>query len=325
LNRARFLRLVKCNFCSENRAPSKKTGAKKILNCDKIVTKFFSSPPTVKKIPHQLQVGAQRSSVPLIQPHPRTMKKTLFAVLGLAVVSLAGVNATVLLSDDFPTDGALVGQTPAVGGIWTANTGTAGTLLVSNNQLEISASRTEDAFSSFGNQTVDLYAGFVLNMSSSLPSSSGTHFATFMSGAAGTTANARLFSLTSGAGSGFYRLGIANSGTTASFTWGSDLSPNVSYQVVFKFTQNGASDFVSLWIDPINELSTSISTASEAITTNVNGFGFRQNTGSGNMTIDNLRVGTTFAEAIPEPSTWALIGLGAAFVLWRIRRRRVVG
>jgi hypothetical protein len=71
-------------------------------------------------------------------------------------------------------------------------------------------------------------------------------------------------------------LGIANSGTTASFTWGSDLSPNVSYQVVFKFTQNGASDFVSLWIDPINELSTSISTASEAITTNVNGFGFRQ-------------------------------------------------
>jgi hypothetical protein len=25
--------------------------------------------------------------------------------------------------------------------------------------------------------------------------------------------------------------------------------------------------------------------------------------------------------AIPEPSTWALIGLGSAFVLWRIRRK----
>ena len=28
--------------------------------------------------------------------------------------------------------------------------------------------------------------------------------------------------------------------------------------------------------------------------------------------------------AVPEPSTWALIGLGSAFVLWRLRRKTVV-
>jgi hypothetical protein len=279
----------------------------------------------VKKIPHQLQVGAQRSSVPLIQPHPRTMKKTLFAVLGLAVVSLAGVNATVLLSDDFPTNGALVGQTPAIGGIWTTNTGTAESLLVAGNKLELSASRTEDAFSSFGNQTTNIYAGFVLNMGSTLPTGNGTYVASFMSGSAGTTYSGRFFTTAFGAATGFYRLGISNSGTVSSVAWSSDLSPDTSYQIALKFTQDASSDFVSLWVAPVDENSTSISTTPGAISTSINGFGFRQATASGNMTIDNLRVGTTFAEVVPEPTTWALIGLGTAFVLLRIRRRRAVG
>jgi uncharacterized protein len=42
-------------------------------------------------------------------------------------------------------------------------------------------------------------------------------------------------------------------------------------------------------------------------------------TGSGSrdtVAIDNFSI-----TAVPEPSTWALIGLGSAFVLWRIRRK----
>jgi len=39
---------------------------------------------------------------------------------------------------------------------------------------------------------------------------------------------------------------------------------------------------------------------------------------AGNNRMDNL---TFEATAIPEPGTWALIGLGSAVVLWRMRRR----
>jgi hypothetical protein len=249
------------------------------------------------------------------------MKKTLLTIIGLAAISIAGVNATVLLSDDFPTDGALVGQTPAVGGIWTQNTGTAGTLLVANDKLEIFGSRSEDAVSLFGNQTTNIYAGFILNMSSTLPSAAGTYVASFMSGSSGTTYSGRFFTTTTGAAAGSYRLGLSNTGSTANVTWPNDLAPNTSYQVALKFTQDAANDFVTLWVNPTDELSTSISTAPGTMATSINGFGFRQASGAGEMTVGNLRVATTFAEAIPEPSTWALIGLGAAFVLWRIRRK----
>jgi hypothetical protein len=39
---------------------------------------------------------------------------------------------------------------------------------------------------------------------------------------------------------------------------------------------------------------------------------------AGNNRIDNLTISAT---VIPEPGTWALIGLGSAVVLWRMRRR----
>ena len=45
----------------------------------------------------------------------------------------------------------------------------------------------------------------------------------------------------------------------------------------------------------------------------------------GDFEVDNIQIwnGAVDAAAIPEPSTWALIGLGSAFVLWRIRRKPV--
>jgi len=43
-------------------------------------------------------------------------------------------------------------------------------------------------------------------------------------------------------------------------------------------------------------------------------------TGVGTITFDDFEI-----TAIPEPTTWVLIGLGTAFVLWRIRRRSIAG
>jgi hypothetical protein len=45
----------------------------------------------------------------------------------------------------------------------------------------------------------------------------------------------------------------------------------------------------------------------------------------GALVIDNLIIGTSFTESVtvvPEPSTWALLGLGATGLLLAARRRR---
>jgi fibronectin-binding autotransporter adhesin len=51
-----------------------------------------------------------------------------------------------------------------------------------------------------------------------------------------------------------------------------------------------------------------------------NGSVWTRNTGDGNIWTYNQSLGTL--TVVPEPSTWALIGVGAAFVLWRLRRRK---
>jgi autotransporter-associated beta strand protein len=51
-----------------------------------------------------------------------------------------------------------------------------------------------------------------------------------------------------------------------------------------------------------------------------NGTIWTRNAGDGNVWTYDQNAGTL--TVIPEPSTWALIGVGSAFVLWRLRRRR---
>ena len=55
-------------------------------------------------------------------------------------------------------------------------------------------------------------------------------------------------------------------------------------------------------------------------TDNINQSGTAYNNTSGNWRLDNVTISAT---PTPEPSTWALFGLGFAGLLWQIRRRRV--
>lgn len=248
--------------------------------------------------------------------------KKLLTIIGLAAASLAGVNAAVLIQDNFPTNGSLVGTTPSVGGNWQNVSGTADTLLVSGNKLQIQDDNSEDAESDFSStQSVSLFAGFTLNMSSGdLPSTGGEYFSSFRNG---TSYNGRIFAYRpSGTAAGKFRLGISNNGASVEAGWATDLDTLTDYRVVVKFTQNGANDFVTLWVGPTNEASTSVSTSAAAINTSLSAFSFRQASSTGDMSIDNLVVADTFAQAVPEPKTWALIGIGASFMLWNLRRRR---
>jgi len=259
------------------------------------------------------------------------MKKTL-TIIGLAVATLAGAEATVLVQDNFPTNGDLVGTTPAVGGIWTNISGTAGTLDVASNRLSILAGNNEDATSQFSSaQTGTIFAGFSFTLTT-LPtdSTAGGYIASFRDGtAASGNYNGRFFvRRAAGSGANLFQVGVSNATSgvdgVGAALWGSNLTLNTTYQIVLRFDTDSGDD-ITLWVNPSTISSTNVTSSDTGAVTSMDGFAFRQAGAThGASSIDNLVVSTTFAEAIPEPSTWAMIGLGSAFMLWNLRRKRSI-
>ena len=251
------------------------------------------------------------------------MKNKSIMIGMIFVICSTWAEATPLIREEFGVEGALVGTAPGAGGAWQNLSGTAGTLLVSGGRLQIQDDNSEDAESDFSlAQLGDVYVGFTLNMSAAdLPSVGGDYFASFREG---TGNDGRIFSFRpAGTAAGKFRLGISNGDAAATAGWGEDLETGVDYQVVAKFTQNGANDFVTLWIGPNSEASASISTTGTALSASLSAFAFRQTSVTGDMSIDHLVVATTFAETIPEPSTVLLSSLACLVLAWAIRRQAI--
>jgi hypothetical protein len=77
-------------------------------------------------------------------------------------------------------------------------------------------------------------------------------------------------------------------------------------------------------VDPVNVSSPNVVSSDSATVGSLDGFAFRQDAAThGAASIDQLIVATTFGEAVPEPQTWVLIGIGSSFMLWNLRRRRM--
>ncbi len=127
--------------------------------------------------------------------------------------------------------------------------------------------------------------------------------------------------------SGGWTFGISNSSTSATVgvtPWGSALSFDTVYHLVINY--DPATKTSSLWVNPVNEASTSVSNTN-ALVTNlavaVSGFGLRQSnsastlpaspsyagTADWNWAVDNIGVGSSYLDAceIPtpaQPATW---------------------
>lgn len=233
-------------------------------------------------------------------------KILVLALLGLAVTS----QAASILSDDFNyLDGAIVG---AAGSPWLNNSGTAATMVVSNNSLVVSTSRSEDIAATLSGgpymtngSVTAVYSKFTVKFTG-LPTAGGAYFAHFNGETAPPSATlhrARIWASGTNAiagtltPAGKFRLGIANSsqGNAATAQWDVDLDTNVTYTVVTRLLlATGAS---TLWIDPSDESSASV-TAADTISPLINAtyYSFRQATGEGTMFADSLRVGTSFSD-----------------------------
>ncbi len=245
------------------------------------------------------------------------MKKIVVILLGLMAM-FSSVKAASVFSDSFNySDGSIVNNS---GGIWVANSGTAGSCLVSNQTLIISTSRTEDIAHKFGSvfttngPDTALYSSFTLKCTG-LPTAAGTYFTHFtgtntygLSGFrarvwAATTNNA---TLGTGAPDGQFYLYIVNSlgnTTNGNNQWLTALDTNVTYTIVTKYVI--ATGMSTLWVNPSSESDPSVTDlipppiedpafAPTNGILNISHYSFRQATGEGTMLIDDLKIGTAF-------------------------------
>jgi hypothetical protein len=253
------------------------------------------------------------SLFPKKQNPKSSMKKTLALTLMLTSLA-ASTQAGSILSDDFIyPDGSIVG---AVGSPWTQNTGNAGTMTVTNNQLFVAgtSTRSEDIVAPLAggpyktNGTVAaLYSSFTLNCVAEPSTTVGTYLAHFTAEGSLSTFRARIWiSLTNAtvgglADPGTFFLGIGNttpSGASAmgpaSGQWPTALSTGVTYTVVTRYVL--ATGISTLWINPVAESSVGAVANDTATLANIAYYAFRQATGQGANWIDSLRVGTAFSD-----------------------------
>ena len=212
--------------------------------------------------------------------------------------------AALLLSDSFSyPDGPLV---TVSGGVWVHHSGSVtGEVTVASDRVFLSEANTEDVNTSLAGQpypasgtTNVFYASFTMKFTS-LPSGGGTYFAHFKNSSS--TFRARIWALTGGAAPGKFRLGISStSGSVISATNSTDLSLNTDYTVVTRLVNSNSVS--TLWINPASENDSSISTSESASAFTVVSYALRENTGEGALNMDNLRVGTSFADVYSSGS-----------------------
>jgi hypothetical protein len=273
------------------------------------------------------------------------MNKTLLAGLcaGLATVTSQG---QLILNEDFNyADGAIEAVS---GGLWTIHSGTTPLAIVGGkafvDQDDATGGRMDanrlfggaTTFDPLTDNTSAIYASFTLN-ALALPTGTTTpasYFAHFKSSAANEFYS-RVGANQEGAAAGKFRLAIANESwaSASNVEHPMDLDLNTTYSVVMRLSL--ATDQSTLWINPVDESSTSVVTTdaiSYAAAGLINSFALRQGTtGStpnigapGDFLVDNLLVGLTFNDVVPIPEPGGILALGLAGLvglqLWRRRK-----
>lgn len=248
-----------------------------------------------------------------------TMKRLLCCFCGI-LLATSSLRATTLLSDtfDYP-DGYLVGN-----GDW-LQTGTTTTTPVQVSLGEVVLATGQDVNSplSTGYTLVDgtpFFLGATINLQSA--TATGDYFLHWSPSGSSTIFMSRVFAKSSGTG---YLLGyLETSGTGGTTTYGTTvLDFNENYRVVLQYNPvaDAVNDTAELFVDGVSYLTdtwTSV-TGEQPILGAVN---LRQASGNAAyLHLDGLVLSTTFAEAmVPEPSAFALIGLGVAGLV-AFRRR----
>jgi hypothetical protein len=254
------------------------------------------------------------------------------AVLGVSCLLLQSASATLLFSEAFNySPGALAGKTnPGNSTAWTT---AATTLSITSgdltypgladqggNELSITNGSATSSINTFANQTSgQIYYSFLLDV---VTQDSGNQYFTAMnpsttapSGSADAI-DCYLYS------NGNIGLRTAGKSTVTS----GPLSLNTTYFVVEEFDFSASTAYLYLNPTPGGAMPAATLSLAGSTATAIDNVGFKAQAAAttGSYLVDNLLIGTTWADVtpVPEPSTWMLVGSGLALMIGLARRRR---
>jgi len=219
------------------------------------------------------------------------------------IVSIGAANAQLIYADSFSYPDGLIVEAP--GSPWVNNYNPTNEASVLSGQLVLTQAKQESVRLDFPTvNSGQLYSRMVVNFSA-LPQGDGNYFAFFRLPGVDNL-RCRIWASTNGAAPGRFRLGI----TTIFFPptlITQDLSLGTNYLLVsrYEITNNHS----TLWINPADESDTTsrVDDLTSVDQSSIGHFGFLQTayyqTNSGNyigtLTVDDLRLGRSFAEVLP--------------------------
>lgn len=245
----------------------------------------------------------------------KTYLKSIGTLLAIGLLAL-NARAGVVLQDNF--DSYATGDlTNVSSGFWSVHSGATPMNVVADsdvsspNALEVSQAQTQDdnakltnqpygtppgsivGTNVLGNPVPALYASFTIKVVG-LPTGGNTYFTHFLQGT--TAFGGKVFVVTNGAASGSFRLAVQNNSNTGSNTIPTDLNFNTVYTVVTRYVLG--TGLTTLWTNPVSEVSSSLTASDTPNRISPQAYAFRQSTSEGVIHVDNLVVGTTFADVV---------------------------
>jgi len=274
----------------------------------------------------------------------RTRRLLNIAVGAAAIAIPSFASAAVLINDTFTySDGAIV---TVSSNAWIQNSGSGTYNVVSNRLLSTDndatfptggAADTADFYRAFTQQakTDTTYASFTLNVTSGdLPTitvaSSAPYFAHFMasttSGAVSTSTFVAKTFLMGGTTAGTFKLGLSSNSNTVQSSI-DNLAADTDYKVVLSF--NGTTHVATLDLYTTSNILLAAGISGEDFAgytvssiAGLAGFQFRTSGASdGDKFIDNLLVGSSYTDVVPEPSSLSAAGASSLLVLLKRRKR----
>ena len=184
--------------------------------------------------------------------------------------------------------------------LWITNGGTLGDLMVSSGEALVQhGTPSEDAILIFAPVSGNIYYALdftVLDPGSPISGTDNEYFAHFKDSGFGFSAR---LDIVPPSATGDFSVGIASDESTADAVWATDLSFGEDYRATVRYDQDN--NIAELWIDAAVETDPSIlGEDRDNPGDTVEAFGLRQSDSDLNegVLVDNLSIGTTFAETI---------------------------